>query len=167
MSGSAHSNGSSPGTDTPSGFPPPPSRLAHGVVRGAVAAMAMTGLREFTRRVGALEEPPPESIVRQRLLSRLRRTEHGKRRARVELMHWGYGAAGGAMFAALPDAVRQRAWSGPAYGVVVWLSFELGVAPLLGLSQARRMRPRDRIALLVDHLLYGFVLSETRQRPQD
>ncbi len=47
---------------------------------------------------------------------------------------------------------------------MVWLGFELGVAPVLGLSQAKRVRPVDRLALAADHLLYGLVLSMTRSR---
>jgi len=59
--------------------------------------------------------------------------------------------------------VRRRPWAGPVFGLVVWLSFELGIAPALGLSQAKRLRPVDRVALAVDHLLYGVVLSEMRR----
>jgi hypothetical protein len=45
----------------------------------------------------------------------------------------------------------------------VWLGFELALAPLLGLSQATRVRPVDRLALAADHLLYGLVLSDMRR----
>ena len=45
---------------------------------------------------------------------------------------------------------------------MVWLGFELGIAPALGLSQAKRVRPVDRLALAADHVLYGLVLSATR-----
>jgi hypothetical protein len=38
----------------------------------------------------------------------------------------------------------------------------LGIAPVLGLRQAKRIRPVDRLALAADHLLYGLVLSGTR-----
>jgi len=58
--------------------------------------------------------------------------------------------------------VRSHAWAGPAFGLVVWLGFELGIAPVLGLTQAKRVRPVDRLALAADHLLYGLVLSATR-----
>ena len=139
-----------------------------GALRGAVAAMAMTGMREFTRHAGLLAEPPPESIVRRMtLIGRFRRVERGPRRARVELLHWTYGAAAGAIFAALPRGWRHRAWAGPLYGLAVWGGFELGVAPALGLWQAGRRRPLDRLALIADHLLYGFVISEPRGRPRD
>jgi hypothetical protein len=39
-------------------------------------------------------------------------------------------------FGALPSEVRWRPWAGSVYGLVVWLGFELGIAPILGLSQA-------------------------------
>jgi hypothetical protein len=55
--------------------------------------------------------------------------------------------------------VRARRWTGPAYGLLVWRGFELGIAPILGFKQARRARPVDRLALAADHLLFGLVLS--------
>jgi hypothetical protein len=42
-----------------------------------------------------------------------------------------------------------------------------GIAPALGLRQLRQMRLTERAALAGDHLLYGFVLSETRRRPRE
>jgi len=135
-------------------------RAVHGALRGAIAAMAMTGLRDFTRQIGLQGEPPPEAIARQKLLGGFRSVKRGPRRAQVELAHWSYGAAAGALFAALPHVVRRSRWSGPVYGLLVWGSFELAFAPLLSLSQAKRAHPLDRLALAADHLLYGFLLSE-------
>ena len=59
--------------------------------------------------------------------------------------------------------MRRRPWAGPVYGLVVWLGFEIGIAPVLGLSQAERVRLLDRLALAADHPLYGVVLSGTRR----
>jgi hypothetical protein len=39
----------------------------------------------------------------------------------------------------------------------------MGIAPVLGLSQAKRVRLLDRLALAADHLLYGLVLSGMRR----
>jgi hypothetical protein len=144
-----------------------PHELAHAAVRGVVAAMAMTGMRSFTQSVGLVQQTPPQAIVKQRARGLVRRIPKKRRRAAVEAMHWGYGAAGGLTFGFLPDAIRRRAWAGPAYGLAVWLGFEVGIAPALGLKQAYQVRPVERVAFAVDHLLYGFVLSETRRRPQE
>jgi len=141
--------------------------IAHGAMRGVIAAMAMTGLRAFTISAGWVDEPPPRAILRQKSKGLFRVASKKKRRAVQELMHWGYGATGGAVFAALPDKVRKRAWFGPLYGLALWASFEFVQAPLLDLKQAKRVRLLERPALIVDHLLYGLVLSETRRRAQD
>ena len=144
-----------------------PSEIAHGAMRGTIAAMAMTGMRAFTVDFGLVEEPPPRAVIRQRAKKLLKRLPKNRRRGAVELFHWGYGAGGGAVFAALPEEIRLKPWAGPAYGLGVWVGFELLLAPGLGLKQARSIRPVEQIALAVDHLLYGFVLSETRARPQE
>jgi hypothetical protein len=145
----------------------PPHEIAHAALRGTIAAMAMTGMRAFTVHVGIVQETPPQAIIRQRAKGLLRQVPRKNRRAAVELMHWTYGAGGGAVFGALPDEVRRRAWAGPVYGLLVWLGFEVALAPALGLKQAHRIRPVERAGLAADHLLYGFVLSETRRRPQE
>jgi hypothetical protein len=127
----------------------------------------MTGVRQFTVDVGLVDQTPPEAILKQRARGLLRRIPRKRRRAAIELMHWAYGAGGGATFALLPEGVRRQPWAGAVYGLVVWLGFELGIAPLLGLSQAKQPRAVERAALAADHLLYGFVMSETRRRPQE
>ena len=141
--------------------------IAHGALRGVIAAMAMTGMRSFTISTGLVDEPPPRAILRQKSKGLFRVVPRRFRRAGQELFHWSYGAAGGAAFALLPDNVRLRSWAGPAYGLLIWIGFEIGLAPALDLAQAKKARPVDRVALAVDHLLYGLVLSETRSRPRE
>jgi hypothetical protein len=140
--------------------------VAHGALRGTIAAMAMTGMRSFTASAGLVEEAPPQAILRQKSKGVYRVTPKRLRRAVQELCHWGYGAAGGAAFAMLPQGLRRRAWSGPLYGLGIWLGFEAAIAPALGLRQAKKPRPVDRVALAADHILYGYVLSELRRRPR-
>jgi hypothetical protein len=141
--------------------------VAHATLRGGVAAMAMSGMRVVTEGLELVEESPPKAIFRQKAHGLLRLIPVEQRRAAIELAHWGYGCAAGAAFGALPDTVRQARWSGPVYGLAVWIGFEAGLAPLLGLKQAKRARPVERLALAGDHLLYGLVLSETRSRPRE
>ena len=142
-----------------------PRQAAHGAARRVIAAMAMSGLRVFTVAAGLVDQTPPQAIAKQKARGLLRYVPKKKRQAAVELAHWGYGAAAGATFGTLPHEVRRRAWSGPAYGLLIWLGYEAGLAPALGLSQAKRARPVERGALAADHLLYGFVLSGMRDRP--
>jgi hypothetical protein len=147
-------------------FPEPVGEVLRGAGRGAVGAMAMTGMRVLTTELGLVEQTPPAAVSLQRargVRALLRRAPRKQRRGLVEVAHWTFGAAGGAAFGALPNGVRRRPWAGPAYGLVVWLGFELVIAPALGLSQAKRVRLVDRAALAADHVLYGLVLSGMRR----
>lgn len=144
-------------------------RIAAGVVRGAVAAMAMTGARQLTVGLGLVDQSPPEAILKQRasgvLVQSPRLAYFVARRevAVVELVHWLYGAGGGAAFALLPRTVRGSVWAGPGYGLAMWVAFELSIAPLLGLEQARRIRVTERLMFAADHLLYGVILAGDRR----
>jgi hypothetical protein len=143
------------------------TEIAHAGLRGSIAAMAMTGMRALTVDLGIVQEEPPQAIFKQKARGLIRRVPRNRRRAAIELAHWGYGAAGGAAFGLLPAPLRRAPWAGPAYGLLVWLAFEAGIAPALGLTQARKLRLAERAALAADHLLYGLVLSEIRARPQE
>ena len=138
----------------------------HTAIRGVVGAMAMTGLRVVMVDVGIVGETPPRAILRQRAKALLRLVPRSRRRSAIQLAHWSYGAGGGAVFGAMPESLRRRPWAGPVYGLALWLGFEAVIAPALGLAQAKEPRPVERVAFAADHLLYGFILSEFRRRPQ-
>jgi hypothetical protein len=144
------------------------SELFHAGMRGAIGAMAMTGMRTFTADLGLVRETPPQSIAKKRRPTGvLAYVPKSRRRAFVELMHWSVGVTGGAIFGALPDELRRARWFGPVYGVGILLSYDFGIAPLLGLKQAKSPKSTEQVALIADHLLYGFVLSEFREQPRD
>ena len=130
--------------------------------RGVIAAMAMSGFRNVTTRLGLVLETPPEAVLRAGTPGLLMRLAPERRAVAIELAHWAYGAAGGAVFAALPERLRRKATAGPAYGVLTWLVFEAGIAPLLGLPQAHERRVVERAVLLADHVLYGVVVAGNR-----
>jgi hypothetical protein len=131
---------------------------------GVAAAMAMSGMRTLTTELGLVGETPPEAMARQAAGGLLKQIPPGKRGAVVELSHWGFGAVGGALFGVLPRWLRRRTWAGPGYGLLIWLGFEAGLAPALGLSQAKATRPVERAAFAADHLLYGQVLAKGLER---
>lgn len=132
-------------------------QVAHAAMRGAIASMAMTGMRVLTVSLGLVGQPPPQQLSGG--------GSSGRRRAAVELAHWAVGAAGGAGYGALPKAWRERSWTGPLYGLAIWTGFE-ATAPLLGLPHPEGGRLSQRLAIAADHVLYGFILDETRPAPQ-
>lgn len=132
-----------------------------GAARGAIGAMAMSGLRQLTVAAGLVEQTPPEAILRHGVPAVFDRVPSERRPALVEAAHWSYGALGGAAFGLLPRAVRRHPLAGPVYGVLVWRGFQLAIAPLFSLPHADAGADRlaERIALVGDHLLYGVVVA--------
>ena len=141
--------------------------MIHAIFRGLVGAMAMTGLRRFASHAGLIREEPPSRLARKQASGLLKRAPRKQRRTVVELIHWSMGAAFGAGYGLLPEAVRRRAWSGPLYGLAVWMGFDTVVAPVAGLTQRDWPKGRERAVFIADHLLFGLVLSELRSQPRE
>lgn len=137
-------------------------RVINSSLRGTVAAMAMSGMRTLTGSLGLVGESPPEAVMQQSAPGLMAKVPMDKQSAVTELAHWTFGALAGAGFALLPAALRRYRWAGAAYGVVLLIGFEAGIAPVLGLSQAKHARPIERLVFAADHLLFGVVLSPPR-----
>ena len=129
-----------------------------GAVRGIAGALAMTVMRAATTRLRLVDRTPPDAIALERAPGLLARLPGPARRPAIELGHVTYGAAAGAAYAALPERLRTVRWSGPGYGLAIWLFYEAVVAPGLGLSHARRRRRVERLAIAADHAVYGAFL---------
>jgi len=131
--------------------------LFRGAAGGAVAAMAMTGLRQATTGLGIVKRTPPEAAVETAVPDVLASLPPERQQVAIELAHWAYGAAGGVVYAFLPDRLRCSVLIGLAYGAGSWAVFEAVVAPRIG--QKREGGRQQDLALLADHLLYGGVLA--------
>lgn len=138
----------------------------HAALRGTIAAMSMTGMRTFAAESGVLSQTPPQLVIGEGAPRLIAMVPAHRRRAVVELLHWGYGAGGGLAYRMLPALARRRAASGPLFGMALWAGFRLLVAPALGLRSERERSTAETTALILDHLLYGLVLGEIRSRPR-
>jgi ferritin-like metal-binding protein YciE len=141
--------------------------VARAAARGLVAAMAMTGMRRVSKGLGLLEEAPPEAIAGRRARRLLRGLSNEQRDVAIELAHWGYGTAGGAAFGLLPKPVRRHPAAGPAYGLGVWLFFELVLEPVLGLGLPNRRKIVTRAMLVTDHVFYGVLVAGVPERERE
>jgi hypothetical protein len=141
--------------------------MIHAAFRGIVAAMAMTGVRTLAQHLGVVREDPPARVARKQAKGLLRSVPRRRRGAVVEGIHWGMGAAFGLVFGMLPDSIRLKPWSGPLYGFLVWVGFDTVAAPALGLKQRRWPHGQERTVFMIDHLLFGLILSELRARPRE
>ncbi len=136
------------------------------VTRGIFAAMAMTGMRKVTTGLGLLEEAPPVQMAKSApvFAPLIRRVPSQYQREVVELVHWLYGGAGGAVYGRLVRS--RRPWVGPAYGLAIWAAFETGLVPMLGLEHARERKIVSRIFVGLDHVLYGVILAGEPTSPE-
>ena len=141
-----------------------PADLGTYALRGAIAAMAMTGMRVVTVGLDLLPKDPPEEIFEDALPHLLELVPREYREEAIELAHWGFGALGGATFALLPAALRSHRWSGPAYGIGAWSFFESVLAPMLGLRKPSERPTSERAAIIADHVLYGLVVAGRPRR---
>jgi uncharacterized membrane protein YagU involved in acid resistance len=141
--------------------------MIHALFRGVIGAMAMTGLRLFASHAGVIREAPPNRLARKQAHGLLKLAPRGRRPAVVELIHWTMGGVFGAGYGLLPESIRQRSWSGLLYGFSVWMVFDIVIAPVLGLTQRNWPKGRERAVFMVDHLMFGLVLSELRSQPRE
>ncbi|HYJ82786.1 MAG TPA: hypothetical protein VEW26_08095 [Allosphingosinicella sp.] len=133
------------------------SRLIIGAIAGFVGTMAMTAaMRRLHRRLPDGERYPltPREIV-----------DSGSRQLGVPLAgevakdvttaaHFAYGAAMGAMIAAMNPDPRKR--TGAAAGVAVWLASYMGWIPAVGTLEPATRHPARRNLLMIGvHLVWG------------
>jgi hypothetical protein len=140
-------------------------RFAAGALRGVVGAMSMTGYRTLAAELGLLDQgTPPERMADEAIPKLMAAVPESARPAVVDLLHLGYGALGGAVYAAVPQRWRRHWASGPLYGMALWFGYNAGIVPLLRLHPDRR-RPHEVAMLAADHVLYGLVIGRLGGRP--
>jgi uncharacterized membrane protein YagU involved in acid resistance len=133
------------------------SRLLIGGIAGFVGTMAMTAaMRRFHRRLPAEESYPltPREIV-----------DSGSKQLGLPLVgeaakdvttaaHFAYGAAMGAMIAAMNPDPKKR--TGAAAGVAIWLASYMGWIPAVGTLEPATKHPARRNTLMIGvHLVWG------------
>lgn len=137
--------------------------LARGFLAGAVATVGMSGLMFAGRRLGLLGRMPPEKITAHALdrlgISRSRKQQD----VLASVVHIGFGAGAGALFAPLARAARlplSRPLQGALFGTAVWAVSYRGWVPALGIMPPPgRDRPGRPEVMLAAHWVYGALLG--------
>jgi hypothetical protein len=136
-----------------------------GSVAGTGATVAMSALMVAGRRSGLMPSLPPQDIASE-LVERSPLEDEVHRRGRTILgwlLHFGFGAAAGALYAVL----RRRfgpALPGPAagipYALLVWALSYLGWVPALRfLPSALDDRPGRPLTMIAAHVVFGLLLE--------
>ena len=144
------------------------NRLAHGAVAGLAASVPMTLVFLAGRAAGLLRIPPPAQIAAAAAAEAgARDAPDGPGFDAAWLgLHLAFGAAAGALFAAVRPALpRASGAAGLAYGAAVWVAAYGGVMPALGLyPPVARDRPARAAVTAAAHATYGWALAAVADR---
>jgi len=138
--------------------------LADGSIGGGVGTVAMSLVMLGARRAGLVGELPPSRMAAALCDAvGLRARPRWARNALAVVLHLGFGAATGGLFALLRGRLRlpvAPALQGLAYGLVVWLVSYMGWVPAVGLMPvATRDEPRRPVVMVCAHGVYGAILG--------
>jgi hypothetical protein len=134
----------------------------HGALAGALGAATMTVLRMLAHRRGWIQAMVPQAVemwVQDKSpLPMPRRVE--SHHVADQLLHLGYGATAGALYALTRAPARSRAQPARAleFGTALWVLGSFVLFPALKIARpAWRAAPREELVNLAAHLLYGSV----------
>ncbi len=138
--------------------------LVDGGISGGVATMAMSLVMWGARHAGLVGKLPPARLAAALLDAADAQDAPGwARDALAAVLHLGFGAAAGSLFALLHSRLRVSiapTVQGMAYGLVVWLVSYMGWVPAVGLlPAATRDEPRRPVVMVLAHGVYGAVLG--------
>lgn len=88
-----------------------------------------------------------------------------RKRAAVQAMHWGFGAAAGAVYGAMVEAEPSLgAWKGAAFGLTLNKLTHETLLPRMGLSVPKDEQPaQERISEWITHAVYGIFTDAVRR----
>lgn len=146
-------------------------RLLSGAFAGTVATAPMTAFMTRAHRLLPPEEktPLPPAEITAKVTEEVGLRPHldrDERRLATLLAHYGYGAACGALYAALaPRSEEAPVRRGVGFGLAVWAVSYLGLLPALGLLPPATKHPARRNALMIAaHVVFGAALGLLAER---
>lgn len=142
------------------------STLANGALAGFVATFPMSAVMLTARELLPPHEQyplPPSQIVSEVAdKTGVEEVEAGPDHSlATTVAHFAYGAAAGALYAALPHRIfPSPTLNGTAFGLAVWTGSYLGLLPALGILRPATEHPARRNALMIAaHVVWGSALG--------
>lgn len=139
--------------------------LMKGLIAGAVAGLVATAAKSIAERIyppRAHDEPAPTETLAEKLAG------HELAPASKELasrsLHWGFGAAAGAVYGALVEYYpAAAAKEGASFGLALMALTHEGALPALGVEPpAEEQTTREHTSEAASHVLYGVVAERVR-----
>lgn len=140
--------------------------IVKGAIAGMIGGLAGAGAKMLAERIfpprGEGQTPPTVALVEQ---VTGRSLHDGQRGVAMHGIHWGFGAAAGAVYGAMVEMEPSLgAWKGAAFGVTLNKLTHESVLPKLGLSAPKSKQPaQERISEWVSHAVYGIFTDAVRR----
>ena len=140
--------------------------IAKGMIAGMVGGLAGAGAKMLAEKIFPPrvvgQTPPPVALVQQVTGHEL---PDEKREKATQLIHWGFGAAAGAVYGAAVELEPSLgAWKGAAFGITLNKMTHETVLPRLGLARPKNEQPtQERISEWVSHAVYGIFTDTVRR----
>jgi hypothetical protein len=137
--------------------------IFYGGLAGATGAACMVPWRLLARRLGLVHKMVPQAIE-EALAARVgldQATPRELHHAMDQVLHLGFGASLGVLYALLTQRRRESAFSrGLVFGGAAYLLGSGVVIPALGAARPLwRARPREQLVNAAAHLVYGLVTA--------
>jgi len=140
--------------------------ITKGALAGLIGGLAGAGAKALAEqmlppRVQG-QTPPPIVLAEQFAGHPLPPTQQ---QIAVQTIHWGFGAAAGAIYGALAEVEPSlAAWRGAAFGLALNRLTHESILPRMGLSAPKDAQPaQERISEWVTHAVYGIFTDSVRR----
>jgi putative membrane protein len=140
--------------------------IVKGAIAGMIGGLAGAGAKMLVEKIFPPrtegQTPPSVALVEQVTGHSL---HQGQRGAAMHGIHWGFGAAAGAVYGAMVEMEPSLgAWKGAAFGVTLNKLTHESVLPKLGLAAPKNKQPaQERISEWVSHAVYGIFTDAVRR----
>jgi putative membrane protein len=140
--------------------------LAKGALAGLIGGLAGAGAKALAEQMlppRVKGQTPPSVVLAEQVAGHP--LPPSQQQLAMQTIHWGFGAAAGAIYGALVEVEPSlAAWRGAAFGLTLNRLTHESVLPRMGLSAPKDAQPtQERISEWVTHVVYGIFTDSVRR----
>ena len=140
--------------------------ILKGALAGLIGGLAGAGAKVLAEQIFPPRiqgQTPPTIVLAEQVAGHS--LPNAERLAALQSIHWGFGAAAGAVYGALVEVEPSLgAWRGAAFGLTLNKLTHESILPRMGLARPKEEQPtQERISEWVTHAVYGIFTESVRR----
>jgi putative membrane protein len=140
--------------------------IAKGALAGLIGGLAGAGAKALAEQMlppRVQGQTPPPIVLAEQVAGHP--LPSSQQQIAIQTIHWGFGAAAGAIYGALVEVEPSlAAWRGAAFGLALNRLTHESILPRMGLSAPKDAQPaQERISEWVTHAVYGIFTDSVRR----